>query len=62
MKFLIIIIVLFLIYFISKLKRESKEKTNNINNMILCKKCGFHVPHSNICTSNDDDYICPKCK
>ena len=59
MKFFIVIIVLFLIYFISKLKRESKEKTNNINNMILCKKCGFHVLHSNICASNDDKYKCP---
>ena len=59
MKFLIVILALFLAYIFIKSKRQSKEKTNNINNMILCKKCGFHVLHSNICASNDDKYKCP---
>ena len=59
MKFLIIIIALFMAYFIIKSNRQSKEKINNIDNMILCKKCGFHVLHYKICTTDDDEYKCP---
>ncbi len=50
---------MFLAYSLIKSKRQSKEKTNNIDNMILCKKCGFHVLHYKICTTDDDEYKCP---
>ncbi len=59
MKYLIFIIVLFLVYTFIKSKRRSKEKTNNIDSMILCKKCGFHVLHYKICTNENDKYKCP---
>ena len=59
MKFLIVILALFLAYIFIKSKRQSKEKTNNINNMILCKKCGFHVLHYKICETDNDQYKCP---
>ena len=59
MKLIIIIIAIFLTYILIKSKRETKEKTNNIDNMILCKKCGFHVLHYKICTTDDDEYKCP---
>ena len=59
MKFLIVILALFLAYIFIKSKRQSKEKTNNINNMILCKKCGFHVPNYTKCATDDDKCKCP---
>ena len=59
MKLIIIIIAIFLTYILIKSKRETKEKTNNIDNMILCKKCGFHVLHYKICTEDNDKYKCP---
>ncbi len=48
-----------MLYTIIKSKRHSKEKTNNINNMILCKKCGFHVLRYRICGSDEEQYNCP---
>ena len=59
MKFILIITVLLMLYTIIKSKRHSKEKTNNINNMILCKKCGFHVLHYKICETDNEQYKCP---
>ena len=59
MKFLLIIIALFICYSIIKSISKSKEKTNNIDNMILCKKCGFHVLHYKKCLTDDDKYKCP---
>ena len=59
MKFLIVILALFLAYIFIKSKRQSKEKTNNINNMILCKKCGFHVLDYKKCETDNDQYKCP---
>ncbi len=59
MKFILIITVLLMLYTIIKSKRHSKEKTNNINNMILCKKCGFHVLRYRICGSDEEQYNCP---
>jgi len=59
MKLIIIIIAIFLTYILIKSKRETKEKTNNIDNMILCKKCGFHVLHYKICETDNDQYKCP---
>ncbi len=59
MKFLVIIIILILIYFIIKPKRHSKEKTNDADNMILCKKCGFHVLQHKI--RNTKESICEEC-
>ena len=51
MKFLIIIITLIALYFIVKSAKSLKEKTKNTNNMILCKKCGYHVPVKEVCGS-----------
>ena len=46
-------------YFIIKSNRQSKEKINNIDNMILCKKCGYHVLDYKKCETDNDQYKCP---
>ena len=54
MKFIIAIITLVALYFIVKIAKSAKEKTKNTNNMILCKKCGYHVPVNKVCDSEKD--------
>ena len=34
------------------------EKTKNTNNMILCKKCGYHVPVNEICGTKKEIDMC----
>jgi len=62
MKFIIIIITLVALYFIVKIAKSAKEKTKNTNNMILCKKCGYHVPVNKVCDSEKDIDMCPNRK
>ena len=58
MKFIIIIITLVALYFIVKIAKSAKEKTKNTNNMILCKKCGYHVPLDEICGTKKEIDMC----
>ena len=62
MKFIIAIITLVALYFIVKFANSTKEKTKNTNNMILCKKCGYHVPVNKVCDSKKDIDMCPNRK
>ena len=62
MKFIIIIIALIALYFIVKIARSTKEKKKNTNSMILCKKCGYHVPVSKICGTEKEIDMCPNRK
>ena len=62
MKFLIVIIALVALYCIVKIAKSAKEKTKNTNNMILCKKCGYHVPVNEACGSKKDIDRCPNRK
>jgi hypothetical protein len=62
MKFIIIIITVVALYFIAKITKRGKEKTKNTNNMILCKKCGFHVPVNEVCVTKKEINICPNRK
>ena len=50
------------LYFIVKIAKSAKEKTKNTNNMILCKKCGYHVPVNKVCDSEKDIDMCPNRK
>ena len=59
MKILIIIITVIILYFLIKISRSIKEKTKNSNNMILCKMCGYHVPHQDLCDTVKDIEECP---
>jgi len=59
MKFIIIIITVIVAYFLLKIDKSAKEKTNKANNMILCKKCGYHVPQKLICDDSTDIDKCP---
>ena len=58
MKFLLIIITVVALYFIVKNAKSIKEKTKNTNNMILCKKCGYHVPVNEICGTKKEIDMC----
>ena len=58
MKFIIPIIALVALYFIVKIAKSTKEKTKNTNNMILCKKCGYHVPLDEICGTQKEIDMC----
>ena len=62
MKFIIAIITLVALYFIVKIAKSAKEKTKNTNNMILCKKCGYHVPVNEVCGSKKEIDMCPNRK
>ena len=62
MKFLIVIITVVALYFIVKNAKSIKEKTKNTNNMILCKKCGYHVPVIEVCATNKEIDMCPNRK
>ena len=62
MKFIIPIIALVVLYFIVKIAKSAKEKTKNTNNMILCKKCGYHVPVNEICGTEKEIDMCPNRK
>ena len=62
MKFIIPIIALVALYFIVKIANSAKEKTKNTNNMILCKKCGYHVPVNEICGTKKEIDMCPNRK
>ena len=62
MKFIIIIITVVALYFIVKNAKSIKEKTKNTNNMILCKKCGYHVPVNEVCATNKEIDMCPNRK
>ena len=62
MKFLLIIITVVALYFIVKNAKSIKEKTKNTNNMILCKKCGYHVPVKEVCGSKKEIDMCPNRK
>ena len=62
MKFIIPIIALVALYFIVKIAKSAKEKTKNTNSMILCKKCGYHVPVNEICRTRKEIDICPNRK
>jgi hypothetical protein len=59
MKFLIIIIAVIILFFLVKIGKSVKEKTKNSNNMILCKMCGYHVPHQDLCGTKKDIDECP---
>ena len=50
------------LYFIVKIAKSAKEKTKNTNNMILCKKCGYHVPVNEICGTKKEIDMCPNRK
>ena len=62
MKILLIIITVVALYFIVKIAKSTKEKTKNTNNMILCKKCGYHVPVNEICGTKKEIDMCPNRK
>ena len=62
MKFIIIIITVVALYFIVKIAKSTKEKTKNANNMILCKKCGYHVPIDKVCDTKKELDMCPNKK
>mgnify|MGYP001307826730 CR=1 FL=1 len=62
MKFLILIITVVALYFIVKNAKSIKEKTKNTNNMILCKKCGYHVPVNEACATSKEIDMCPNRK
>lgn len=62
MKFIIVIITVVALYFIVKIAKSTKEKTKNTNNMILCKKCGYHVLVDEVCGSNKEIKMCPNRK
>ena len=59
MKFLIIIIAVITLFCLIKISKSMKEKTKNSNNMILCKMCGYHVPHQDLCDTKKDIDECP---
>ena len=42
------------LFFLIKISKSMKEKTKNSNNMILCKMCGYHVPHQDLCDTKKD--------
>ncbi len=42
--------------------KKSKENIENIDNMIMCNKCGFHVTESNLCVSKEQINQCPNKK
>ena len=50
------------LYFIVKITKSSKEKTKNTNNMILSKKCGYHVPVDEVCGTKKEINMCPNRK
>ena len=50
------------LYFIVKIAKSTKEKTKNTNNMILCKKCGYHVPVNEACATSKEIDMCPNRK
>ena len=62
MKFIIVIITVVVLYFIVKITSSKKERTKNTNNMILCKKCGYHVTVDEVCDSKKDIDMCPNRK
>ena len=62
MKILLIIITVVALYFIVKNAKSIKEKTKNTNNMILCKKCGYHVPVNEACATSKEIDMCPNRK
>jgi|TARA_X000001036_G_scaffold428383_1_gene458107 hypothetical protein len=62
MKFIIIIITVVALYFIVKIAKSTKEKTKNANNMILCKKCGYHVLIDEVCGTKKEIDMCPNRK
>ena len=62
MKLIIAIITLVALYFIVKIAMGAKEKTKNTNNMILCKKCGYHVPLNKLCGTKKEIDMCPNKK
>ena len=62
MKIIIVIITVVALYFIVKIASSIKEKTKNANNMILCKKCGYHVTVNKVCGSKKDIDMCPNRK
>ena len=62
MKFILIIITVIVLYFIVKITKSAKEKTKNTNNMILCKKCGYHVPVNKLCGTEKEIDMCPNKK
>ena len=62
MKFIIIIITVVTLYFIVKIAKSTKEKTKKANNMILCKKCGYHVPSDKVCDTKKKLDMCPNKK
>ena len=62
MKFLIVIITVVALYFIVKIAKRPKEKTKNANNMILCKKCGYHVTVHKLCGTKKEIDMCPNRK
>ena len=62
MKFIIVIITVVALYFIVKIVSSVKEKPKNTNNMILCKKCGYHVLVNEACGSKKDIDRCPNRK
>ena len=62
MKFILIIITVIVLYFIVKITKSAKEKTKNTNNMILCKKCGYHVPVNKLCGTKKEIDMCPNKK
>ena len=62
MKFIIIIITVIVAYFLLKIDKSAKEKANKANNMILCKKCGYHVPVNELCGTKKEIDMCPNRK
>ena len=62
MKLILIIITVIVLYFIVKITKSVKEKTKNTNNMILCKKCGYHVPVNKLCGTKKEIDMCPNKK
>ncbi len=59
MKFLIIIITVIVVYFLIKMNKQTKERTNNVDNMVMCKKCGYHVLKQKMCVTRGDIDECP---
>ncbi len=42
-----------------KITRSMKEKTKNVDNMILCKMCGYHVLQHELCGTKKEIDRCP---
>ncbi len=62
MKIILVVLSLIVAYFLIKRNKKTKEKPENIDNMIICSNCGFHVLESAICITKEQINKCPNKK